>query len=257
MSKIDLSNFVNSTKLAVRKHSPEILTGVGIAGMVTTTVLAVKATPKALTLIEKKKEELGVTELKQIEIVKAVWPCYIPAVVSGTISIACVIGANSVNTRRNTALVTAYTLADSSLKEYRNKVVETLGEKKDREVRDAIAKDKIEKDPVERKEVIITEKGNTLCYDTLSGRYFKADVEMIKQAINEVNRQLTYEYYVSLNDLYEAIGLDTTVMGDQLGWRLESGLIDPYFTSLLTSQNEPCVVINFSEPPVYNYDRFM
>lgn len=257
MSKTNLSNIVNHTQVVLKKHSPEILTGVGIAGMVTTAVLAVKATPKALMLIEEKKLDLEAEELKPVDVVKTVWPCYIPAVVSGTVSIACIVGASSVNAHRNAALVTAYTLADSSLKEYREKVVETLGEKKDKTVRDAIAKDKIERDPVERKEVVITETGDTLCYDALSGRYFKSDVDKIKKAINEVNRRLTFNSYISLNELYDEIGLDTTGLGDDLGWNIDNGLIELDFSSQLTSKDEPCVVLDFLKPPVYDFDRFL
>lgn len=257
MSNVNLSNIVNGAQITLKKHGPEILTGIGIAGMITTTALAVKATPKALMLIEEKKLDLDTDELKPIDVVKTVWPCYIPAAISGTVSIACVVGANSVNARRNAALVTAYTLADSSLKEYREKVVETLGEKKDKAVRDAVAKEKIEKDPVERKEVIITETGNTLCYDALSGRYFKSDVDKIRKAVNEINRRLTFNSYVSLNDLYSEIGLDPTGLGDSLGWSIDTGLIDLDFSSQLTAKDEPCVVLDFMRAPVYDYDRFL
>ena len=70
------------------------------------------------------------------------------------------------------------------------KVIEMFGEKKNEAVKDAIAKDKVEKNPVVTREVIITEKGNTLCYDAVSGRYFKGDIEKIKKAECELNRQM-------------------------------------------------------------------
>ena len=83
--------------MSISKRSPEILIGIGIAGMVTTTVLAVKATPKALELINDKKDELEVEKLTPIETVKATWKCYVPAAVSGAVSIACLLGSHSVN----------------------------------------------------------------------------------------------------------------------------------------------------------------
>ena len=131
MKKLDLSKAVKNAKLTVAKKSPEILVGIGIAGMVTTVVLAVKATPKAIVLMEQKKEELKEDKLSPVEVVKAAWKCYIPAAVIGCASITCVVGASTVHARRNAALATAYSLSQSALREYRGKVIETFGEKKE------------------------------------------------------------------------------------------------------------------------------
>ena len=179
MSKTNATKFFKRIGMSVSKRSPEILTGIGIAGMATTVVLAVRVTPKALKLIEDRKKELyplddnGEVVMPKTEVIKAAWKSYIPAAVTGVMSITCLIGASSVNARRNAALYSAYKLSETALTEYKDKVVETIGEKKEKAVRDAVAKDKIEKNPVTKKEVIITEKGNTLCYDTISGRYFR------------------------------------------------------------------------------------
>lgn len=61
MGKHSLSSIAKSVRTAMKTHSPEILTGIGIAGMITTTVMAVRATPKALILIEEKKTNLKQT----------------------------------------------------------------------------------------------------------------------------------------------------------------------------------------------------
>lgn len=139
--KKELAKSFLSLKTAIKKHSPEILTGIGIAGMITTTVMAVRATPKALILIEERKEEIGAEKLEAMDMVKTAWACYIPAAITGTLSVACLIGASSVNARRNAALATAYTLSESALKNYQGKVIEMFGEKKNEAVKDAIAKD--------------------------------------------------------------------------------------------------------------------
>lgn len=256
MSKVNLRSFWNNTEKYLKKHSPEILTGIGITGMITATVLAVKATPKALMLIEERKLDLNTEDITNIEVVKTVWPCYIPTLVTGTISIACVIGANSVNLRRNAALATAYTIADTASKEYRAKVIETIGDKKEMLVRDAIAKDKIETNPVENSQVIITDKGDTLCYEPLSGRYFKSDIEKIKRAVNEINMRMLDDTYASLNDFYYELELDETKIGNQLGWRVDTcGLIEVRFSSHLTSNGDPCLVIDFIDAPIYNFNQ--
>ena len=109
MNKFYLTKFVNSARALIQKRTPEILTGVGIAGMVTTTILAVKATPKALAMIDEAKREQNaiscteVDRLKPIEVIKTTWKCYIPAVITCSASIVCLVGASSVNIRRNAA----------------------------------------------------------------------------------------------------------------------------------------------------------
>lgn len=250
-----------------RKHSPEILTGIGIAGMLSTAVLAVRATPKALMLIEEKKREKkfavikdgGDPDLTKLEIVKTAWKPYIPAAVTGVASIACLVGASSVNARRNAALAAAYALSESTLADYKEKVVETIGEKKAQEVKDAIAKDKIENDPVTRKEIIATDKGETLCYDALSGRYFKSDIEYIRRAVNNLNERLLFDTHISLNEYYDEIGLEEIFpMGEDLGWTVDpdsanKGLIELDFSSQLT-EGIPCLVVGFSNAPRYDYE---
>ena len=262
MNTMQLKAIFTDLSKAARKHSPEILTGIGIAGMLSTTVFAVRATPKALMLIEEKKREKKFAgeqpELTKVEVIKAAWRPYIPAAVTGVASVACLVGASSVNARRNAALAAAYALSETTLADYKEKVVKTLGEKKALEVKDAIAKDKIENDPVGRKEIVITDKGETLFYESLSGRYFKSDYEAIRSAVNTLNEQLLLDEYISLNEFYEAIGLDSIEpLGEQLKWRVrpdssDKGLIQLDFSSQLTDDMTPCAVIGFSNPPKYD-----
>ena len=256
MSKLNLRTLLKDTEKYIKKHSPEILTGIGITGMITTTVLAVNATPKAMMLIEERKLDLNTDDLSKSEVIKTAWKCYIPAFVTGTMSVACIIGASSLNVRRNAALAAAYALSDSTFKEYREKVVDHIGEKKETEVRDAIAKDRIDNNPVENNQIIITNNGDTLCYEPLSGRYFKSDIEKIKRAVNEINRRMLDDTYVSLNDFYYELELDETKLGNQLGWRVDTcGLIDARFSSQLTNDGTPCLIMDFVDAPISDFDR--
>lgn len=257
MNKAKVTRFLNNVKMNVSKHSPEILTGVGIAGMITTTVLAVKATPKALTLIEETKANEDKDELTPIETVKATWKCYIPAMTTCIVSTACLIGATSVSSRRYAALTTAYKLSETAYNEYRDKVIETVGEKKEEAIKDAINKDRVEKDPVSQNEVIITGKGNTLCYDYMSSRYFESDIDRIKRVENELNKSMLHDItgYVSLNDFYDEIGLSRTPLGEQMGWNAMRGLIDIHFGSQIADDGRPCIVIDHNVNPIYDYDK--
>lgn len=250
-----INNFFKSLRRSVRKYSPEILTGFGIAGMISSTIMAIKATPKAMQLIEEKKKETNSERLKPVEIVGATWKCYIPSMVTILGSSACIIGASTVHTKRNAALATAYSFSESALKLYQEKVIETIGEKEEQKVRDAVAKERVERNPIVSKEVIITEKGNTLCLDSISGRYFKSDIETIRKVINDINYNMYSDMYVSLNDYYYEIGLPGIKTGDSLGWNIDKGMIEPSFSSQLATDGTPCLVVDFSVPPTYGYDK--
>lgn len=256
MNKKGISNFIKTVGNKLSEHSPEILTGIGITGLLSTTVLAVKATPKALRLIDEKKEEYDTDELTNIEVIKTCWKCYIPAAVTASVSVACIIGANSVNNKRNAVLATAYKLSESAFSEYKEKVIETIGEKKEEEVRDKIAKDRIEKNPVNN-EVIITGKGDVLCYDVVSGRYFKSDVDKIRKAENTLNKKLMNDMYCSLNEFYDLIGLPFTQMGFDLGWNVNDSLVEIEFSTQLSEDDTPCVVIQYSVLPKCDYQHLL
>lgn len=260
MSKSALSKFARDVRLSLSKHSPEILMGMGIAGMITTTVIAVAATPKALRLIDEKKEELEVDTLTPLETVKTTWKCYLPAAATGAASVMCLVGSNSVHTRRHAALATAYKLSEKAFTEYRDKVVETIGEKKEKTVRDKVSKQQIENNPISNTEVIVTGKGQTLFYDQHSGRYFYSSIDKIHRAANKLNHEINTDPFDTgrtLNDFYDEIGLAPTATGDNLGWNTNIGLIDVYLSAQMIEEGEhegePCAVINYMRPPEYGF----
>ena len=257
MNKEGLKRTIKNAERVLTKYSPGILTGIGIAGMIGATFMAVKATPKALYLIETKKEESEVEELTPVETIKTCWKCYIPATLTTVLSAVCLIGASTVSAKRNAALATAYSISEAALREYQEKVVEVVGEKKEKAVRDAVAKDQIERDPVTKSEVVIIDSNsNTLCYEPLSGRYFKSTIDKIKKAEIKLDRQMIQEMYVSLNDFYWEIGLDETDLGDKMGWNLSKGYMDLSFSSQLADDGTPCAVIVYGIPPVYDYQNY-
>ena len=249
-----LTKFIKSTKGFISKHSPEILTGIGVTGMITSTVLAVKATPKALILLEDAKDRKK-GDLTAIETVKAAWKPYIPAVVTGVASVTCIIGASTVSTKRNAALAAAYTLSEKTLLTYRDKVIESIGDKKEKEIREKISQDEIDKHPISSSQVIITSKGSTLCKDSLSKRYFESDIDTIRRIVNNLNRNINNRDYVSLNEFYYELGLEGIDNGDRLGWNVSDGLIDIDFNACITEDNRPCVVVEHLVPPKYDFDK--
>ena len=254
MSKFNLTATAKSIKGVLERHAPEILTGIGVAGMVTTTILAVKATPKACLLINDRKDELEVEKLRATELIKTTWKCYIPAIMTCGVSIACLVGASSVNFKRNAALATAYKLSEAALSEYKDAVIEAIGEKKEQSVRDKVAEERLKKNPVSKSEIIVTGNGTTLCYDPVGNSYFKSNIQQIESAKNKLNARMLSENYVSLNDFYDELGIGPTKLGDDLGWDIyKDGLVEIAFSSQLAEDGTPCLVMDYSIAPRYEY----
>lgn len=251
--KPNVTNFIKSAQDVLTKHSPEILAGIGVAGMISATVLAVKATPKALKLIEDAQYDKG-EDLTVPEKIKTAWKPYIPAVVTSVVSAGCIIGGTSVNLKRNAALATAYQLSSNALSEYKEKVVETLGEKKEKVIREKVAAEKVEKNPVASKDIIVTGKGTTLCYDSTFGKYFESDIETIKRSINNLNYRLLSQEYVSLNDFYDELGIDRIDIGEEVGWNVgRDGMVEVSFGTAMASDGRPCITLEYHVAPRYKF----
>ena len=247
---------IDRLKEGIIEKRPEILMGLGITGMFVSTVLAVKATPKVYEIIKDEKEArkiYGEEELTKMDIVKLGWKHYIPSTVMFGISATCLIGSNSEYAKRSAALAAAYGITERTLNEYKDKVVEIFGEEKEKEVRDAISKDRISKEP--NKEVIVTGNGDVMCYDTISGRYFKSDMDKLKKAENKLNYEILHNVYYSLNDFYDELDLSPTDVGRELGWNVDDGLIELYYSSQITESGVPCIVVNYNTQHKYGFSR--
>ena len=265
MNKLNVGKLFKDFGKLASKHSPEILTGLGIAGMITTTVLAVRATPKALELIEEKQEELypnSTQKLTPVEVVKVTWKCYTIPVITGVVSTGCLIGATSVNYRRHAALATAYNLATTTLSEYQGKVVETFGEKKERVIRESIAEDRLRREPLNKSTVIVTGNGSSRFYDDFSKRRFTSDIEKIRRIVNDLNGDmLDGGDFTSLNSFYYELGLEPITLGDELGWNISrngfrNGKIEVDFHARLDDDGQPSIVLEYTIAPARGFDQY-
>lgn len=125
------------------RRSSVILTCLGAAGVIGTSVLTAKATPKAVALLQEAEVEKG-EALTTVEKVKVATPSYIPSIVMGAATIACIFGANTLSKRSQASLASAYALLERSYREYQNKVKELYGEEGECQVKREIMQDKYE-----------------------------------------------------------------------------------------------------------------
>lgn len=246
--KMELSHIQSQANAFLNNNSTTILTSVGVTGTVATAVLTGKATLKCSHILDDSVGEFTTKEKFQ-----ACWQEYIPACGVGTLTISSIVLANRLSSRKAAALAAAYGISEKAFAEYKDKVVEKLGENKERKVRDEIAQDRVSNAPVS-KEVIITDGGEVLCFDIFSGRYFKSTVENIKQGANKVNEDIINHMYASLSSFYDALDIPPNGVSDNVGWKSDN-LIEIQFSTVMSPDNRPCVAIDFVDPPVADYTQ--
>lgn len=244
---MEMKKIINKVKFNVVKHSPEILMGLGIAGVITSTVLACRSTLKVQEILDYKEENMNnikevlaegredyteedarkdktiIMTTTAIRIMKL----YIPSVIIGAGSIACLLESHNVMRNRNAGLAAALAATTESFKQYRERVTEKYGDEVDKEMRYGIKKEKKEKDGKKTKEEIVVG-----CDEKeLSGyaRYFNENnvnwsddpqfnLMFLRQNQNWANDKLISQGYLYLNDVYEALGFPKSKAGQVVGW---------------------------------------
>ncbi|MGL4451393.1 MAG: DUF6353 family protein [Sarcina sp.] len=249
--KFDLSKLKNK----VNASSPEILIGLALAGFAGSTVMAVKATPKAVRLIEEEKvirKENKEPEMTKMDVVKIAWKPYIPSLAFYTLSAACVLGSNHMYAKRNSAMIAAYKLTERAYTEYKDAVVEQIGEVKEKEIVDRISERRLVDNP--SSSAVIVGTGDALFYDTLSGRYFRSTMSAIEKSIIDMNFLIINDLYASVNDLYELYDIEYTAAGHEMGWNT-SNKLEVYYSAKVTPEGNACIVINYANHPTMDFNK--
>lgn len=220
-----MNKLMDRSKRFMKRHGSTMLTCAGAIGTVTSVVMAVRATPKAMILLEEAKQEKG-DDLTKLETVKVAGPAYIPSVVTCAATVVCIFGANVLNKRQQAALASAYALLDRSYKEYKAKLIELHGEEAHQEIIHANMIEKT-KDVYLRGAYMVgacdlsleeNDGEPRLFYDEYGNRYFEATIEQVMSAEYHLNRNYVLRGCADLNEFYEFLGLEPTDYGTVLGW---------------------------------------
>lgn len=241
-------------------NAPIIFTAVGAVSAVGATVLTGKATLKAAEMIQDEtvRREMLTPDGKEPEDfstkdkIKFVWKEYIPAAGVLVISVTSIISANRISTRRAAAMAAAYSLSEKAYSEYREKVVEKFNANKEQQIRDELAQDRVTANPPP---MMVIGNGDVICYDQPTGRYFKSNVETIRQVQNDVNAHVNEYGHATLSDFYVALKLKETPMSEEIGWTPDR-LLDVRFSTTLTDDNQPCLVIDYTAGYIRGVGRF-
>lgn len=253
----NVSRTLSKVKFNVKKHSPEILIVAGVAGTITSAVLACTATTKVGKIADEHKQhvadvhealEKGITNagesyneedakkdltiyytqtgLKYIKL-------YAPSVIIGVLSLTAIISSNNILRKRNIALAAAYTTLDKGFKEYRGRVVERFGKELDRELRHNIKAKEIEETVIDengeektvKKTVEVADPNEHSDYarffdESCAGWTKSPEINLVflKQQQAHANKLLQKNGYLFLNDVYEMIGIPKTKAGQVVGW---------------------------------------
>lgn len=247
---MQIKSIVSQLGNFIQKNSPYILTGLGCAGVVSTAVMtgkaAIKAHEKTKEVEKEMKDEGCSDELELKDKVKITWKYFVPPAIMGATSVACIIGAQSVNTRRHAALASLYTLSEQTLKDYRENVKELVGKNKEEKAYDKVQQDRVIQNPPKDGQIILTEKGNTLFKDSYSGRFFKSDIEALRRVENELNHMINHQMWVPVNDLYSVIGLEPTKLGDDIGWDPDQLIEFKFIPTIYNKDNEDvCIILDY------------
>lgn len=246
-------------KKVISKSNPKLLVAIGIAGFATTAILTGKATIKANDLILQKKEELNTEKLDAKETIKTVYKCFVPPMVSGILSTACILGANSIHAKRTAALATAYQVAQVGIKEYKDSVVELIGEEKEKQIAKRTVEKKVQKvEKIDKPtcDIDLNKNDLVLCYDVFAGRGFYSNKNKIMAAVNEVNSKIYHENSASLNYFYECAGAKPSELGELMGWNTSFRRINVDIYGDVTKEGVPYLAVEFNRNslPQYDYD---
>jgi len=253
---MDFSTIVTKTSQILSDNAPTILSGIAATTTVATAIFSAQGSFKAAKLLasEERRRELETVKPEPLttkEKIELVWPCYVPAATTGVVSVTCIILANRIGSRRAAAMAAAYAMSRDAFAEYKDKVVEKLGERKESKLRDELAEDQIRRNPNTR-EIIISGPNEVMCYDSITGRYFKSNVESLRKAENDINREINQGVYASLSDFYSLVGLPRTPYSDEVGWN-HNYVFELQFSTVLSEDGTPCISINYEPYPIRDF----
>lgn len=238
---MDLKATAKHVELIVRKNSPEIMAGMGISGVVGTAYFAHHAGYK----VGRADQQFDIDLLGWKERVRAHWRFYIPPVITGTLTIACIVGGTKISRSRTAAITAAYSLTERAFSEYKEKAQEKLGERKEKALKDELAQDRVRQVPTSP-ETVLVGKGSIMCIELRSGRAFLGDMDLIKRTEVEINDRVVRCDYANLAEFHTEVGIPPTPDAMDLGWTHERGLLKLDISTTLSDRDIPCIAFDYN-----------
>lgn len=274
----------------VKKEAPTLMSIGAAVGVGVTVYLSLRAKPKADAVIERRKETLERIDEPEVEVVEKEEGTFeevehvksaeekkvltrqaniafvldmgkaiaLPLLSGGT-TIFLIFMANRINLKRLSALGVAYKVSSDELKKYKEKTKEIVGEKKDAEIRNAVAADEIEKLYKDDLLIYETGKGSTVYFDKWSGRFFRSSRVAIQAAVNEVNRLAIANDSAGLDEFYYALGLPEAGFAENFEYSAINGSLmeEPTYAITTLPNGEHATMLDYDIYPRQHWDGSM
>lgn len=234
---MNISSVLTGVAKQTKTNAPEILAAMGVTGVVTTSYLTAKAAVKM------SQDEDADPWASNKEKIKRYWRLFVPAGISGIVTMGAIVGSSQASGRRTAAAITAFTVTEKAFNEYKEKVVEQVGKGQEQKIRDKIVQERVDALPAS-KQVIFAGTGHVLCCEMFTERYFRSDAETLKKAENEINARIEADLYVMLSEFYDLMGLPHTSQSDYIGWRDKP--MEIRTSAVLADNKEPCLGFDYS-----------
>lgn len=272
---MNMKNAMKTIGKVIADNRSNIITALVATGVVSTTIRAIKDTPKVNLMIDEAVAEKGEDLTKKEKVViyaKGYWK----TIAIGTGTLVLLVGNRVLDQKSMTGLVGAYVAAEGKIQSIKESIKETVDEETQKKIADKTTEKEIEKNPYKKtydegEEEFMppsTEcKGLDLFWDDFTGHWFWSTRERIEAACNMCNKQLLKNDEVGLNDFYDYLGIDTSLLSGMFGWHIDQGfyndknIVEAELDSEWGDYTDPSRgkqygILRFVTEPVYEYDRY-
>lgn len=256
-----LQDNMNKLGSSLKRHAPEILTSLSVAGLGATAYFASNAGYKSglhvmaefSARVDNAGEDEAVPPMTPKEIIKDTWKFYIPAAIIGVATAVAVVGSNRISNNRQLALISAAAITERAFTEYQEKIIETTSKPKERKVRDEIAQDEVNRQGENLDKLVVSKDGDVLVIEMHTRQTFVSNAEKIHRAENDANREALHDGYVSLNTFLEYLGLPSSPAGEMVGWTAQKPL--EVLIGGTAHEEKPVLTIDYVNAPTVHYNR--
>lgn len=223
-------------KVWFSKNQPALMIATGLAGLVTTVILTVRAQKKADAIINEdrmnadpedpeiyyRRKKDGKLKVRMKYRIRRTWKCYVPSFLVGGISLGCVIASHRVNERRNALLASSLAASEAAMTEYQKQVIDTIGEDAEKAIHEKFVEKQIEKEQINSP--LVDSNTYVNCIDSSTNQHFLSTKQDIRKVENDLNQErLTgFGSVITLNDYYAALGIEETEIGYLMGWDIDN-----------------------------------
>lgn len=234
------------------KNTIRLLTACSVLGTIGTAIFSIKATQKAVRILNTYEDEMD-KEPSLKDKIELLLPVYIPTILTVGSTVFCILSINHISKKSQGSILAAYSLLETQFKEYKKSVKTIYGENSDDEIVNNVLNDKIINSDLKR-----SDKNEFIFIEDLIQKPFISTMEQVQKAEYELNRLFILRGYVSVNDFLTFLGIQEKGLGDVFGWSFDIGVdygyewID-FYHEKIDYNGQEAYLIHYTFEPLFNY----